>query len=65
MRESLDRIRRAVADGSPLKKSALAKEAGVSVDALSGVESEDWNPKARTVDALIGALDRIAASLAA
>jgi len=64
MRESLDRIRRAVTDGV-LKKSRLAEEAGVSIDALAGVESEGWNPKAKTVDALIGALDRIAARLAA
>lgn len=64
MRESLDRIRRAVND-SALKKSALAKEAGVSIDVLQGVDREDWDPKASTVDALIGALDRISRRLAA
>lgn len=64
MRESLDRIRRAVTEGG-LKKSKLAEEAGLSTDALTGIESEDWNPKARTVEALTGALDRIAAKLAA
>ena len=64
MRDALDRIRRAVADGV-LKKSKLAEEAGVSIDALSGVESEDWNPRSDTVQKLIDALDRIAARLAA
>ncbi|MFL6864067.1 MAG: hypothetical protein ACJ8DZ_13820 [Allosphingosinicella sp.] len=64
MRESLDRIRRAVADGV-LKKSRLAEEAGISIDALAGVERDDWNPTVRTVEALTGALDRIAARLAA
>lgn len=64
MRESLDRIRRAVNDGV-LKKSKLAEEAGVSIDALAGVDDDGWNPKAQTVEALIGALDRISARLAA
>lgn len=63
MQEALDRIRRAVADGT-LKKSKLAEEAGVSVDSLAGVDRVDWNPQASTVTALIGALDRIAARLA-
>ena len=64
MRDALDRIRRAVAD-VVLKKSKLAEEAGVSVDALAGVADETWNPRVATVEALIGALDRIAARLAA
>lgn len=64
MRESLDRIRRAVTDGG-LKKSKLAEEAGLRIDALTGIEKEDWNPRAATVEALTGALDRIAARLAA
>jgi predicted transcriptional regulator len=64
MRESLDRIRRAVSDGV-LKKSKLAEEAGVSIDVLQGVDREDWDPKASTVEALTGALDRISARLAA
>lgn len=65
MRDFIERIRRAVADGSPLKKSKLAEEAGVSVDALAGVADETWNPRVATIEALIGALDRIAARLAA
>lgn len=64
MRESLDRIRRAVTEGG-LKKSKLAEEAGLSTDALTGIEDEGWNPKAKTVEALTDALDRIAAKLAA
>ena len=64
MRESLDRIRRAVTDGG-LKKSKLAEEAGLGPDALTGIEDEGWNPKASTVTALTDALDRIAAKLAA
>ena len=64
MRESLDRIRRAVTTNG-LKKSTLADEAGLSPDALVGVESEDWNPKAKTVEALTDALDRIAQRLTA
>lgn len=65
MHESLERIRRAVAKGSPLKKSALAAEADLSVDVLANVDSEDWNPQTATVLALTAALDRIAARLAA
>lgn len=64
MQDALDRIRRVLADGV-IKKSKLAEEAGVSVDALAGAEREGWNPQARTVEALVGALDRIAARLAA
>lgn len=63
MQAALDRIRRAVADGT-LKKSKLAEEAGVSVDVLAGVDREDWNPQTSSVTALLGALDRIAARLA-
>lgn len=64
MQSALSRIRRAVADGA-LKKSKLAKEAGVSLDALAGVDRDDWNPRAQTVEALTAALDRIVARLAA
>lgn len=64
MRESLDRIRRAVNENG-LKKSKLADEAEMSPDVLIGIESDDWNPKAKTVEKLIDALDRISARLAA
>lgn len=64
MQETLDRIRRAVSDGA-LKKSRLAEEAGVSPDVLTDCLRDDWNPQLSTVTALIGALDRIAARLAA
>lgn len=64
MQEHLDRIRRAVATDA-LKKSALAREAGLTVDTLKDVDRGDWNPQSSTVEKLIGALDRIAAKLAA
>lgn len=64
MRESLNRIRRAVNENG-LKKSVLAAEAGLSIDALHGIEREDWNPRASTVTSLTDALDRIAQRLAA
>jgi hypothetical protein len=64
MQEALDRIRRAVSDDA-LKNAGLAREAGVNPDVLIGVHSPGWNPQTNTVRALIGALDRIAARLAA
>ena len=64
MRDSLDRIKRAVTDG-PIKKNRLAEEAQLSPDVLKGIERDDWNPRSSTVEALCDALDRIAARLAA
>lgn len=54
-----ERIRRVIKDGA-IKKSALAREAGVGLDVLTGVEEQDsWNPRSSTVEQLIAALDRI------
>jgi transcriptional regulator with XRE-family HTH domain len=64
MRESIERIRQAVTTNG-LKKSVLAAEAGLGVDTLTGVEEPEWNPRAKTVEALTDALDRIANRLAA
>lgn len=62
MSEEIDRIRRAVNDDA-LKKSALAKEAGLRPEALVGIEKPEWNPRKNTVEALVSALDRIVARL--
>jgi predicted transcriptional regulator len=64
MRDSIERIRRVLDEGT-IKKGKLAEEAGFSADVLIGAENPDWNPRAKTVEALIDALDRIAARLAA
>lgn len=64
MTDAIDRIRRAVGDDA-LKNAALAREAGIRPEALVGIDDPDWNPRAKTVEALIAALDRIAARLAA
>lgn len=64
MRESIDRIRRALNEGG-LKKSKLAEEAGVNPDTLTDVDKPDWYPRPRTVEKLVTALDRIAQRLAA
>jgi predicted transcriptional regulator len=64
MNEAIARIRRAVTtDG--LKKSALAAEAKIRAETLSGLEDPTWNPRVSTIRALTDALDRIAARLAA
>lgn len=57
-----ERIRRVVKDGA-VKKQALTDEAGFGPDVLRGVEDEDWNPRASTVEALCAALDRISERL--
>lgn len=58
-----ERIRRVIKDGA-IKKTALAREAGVGLDVLTGVDDEaGWNPRASTVEQLIAALDRIAGRL--
>lgn len=64
MTDQRARIRTAVGDGG-LKKSVLAKEAGLSPEVLTGVDLDDWNPRIETLNALCAALDRIAARLAA
>jgi DNA-binding phage protein len=64
MRDSIERIRRVIADGT-IKKGKLAEEAEVSPEALDNVLRDGGEPRASTVTRLTDALDRIAARLAA
>lgn len=59
-----ERIRRVVMDGA-IKKSALAREAGLGPDVLTGVEDDGWDPRASSVDSLNAAIDRIVERLSA
>lgn len=58
MRETVQKIRTALGDGG-IQKQVLAAEAGVHRNSLSDVESDQWNPRLKTLEALSNAVDRI------
>lgn len=59
-----DKVRTAV-DRQAISKAELARRAGLHANSLSDVESPDWNPRWRTLEALCVAVDEILAERAA
>ena len=59
--KAIDRIRAFVASRTGLSKSALAKRAGLSLNALRDLDKTDWNPKAETLDKCLSAIAEIRA----
>lgn len=47
------------------QKNDLAREAGLNKNTLTDVESSDWNPRAKTLKALEGAIARLTKQRAA
>jgi transcriptional regulator with XRE-family HTH domain len=58
-----DTVRDAVAR-SNIAKADLARRAGIHSNTLSGMESAEWNPRWRTLEALCGAVEAIRAERA-
>jgi predicted transcriptional regulator len=64
MKAFTDSIRAAVTTGG-IKKTELAAEAELHRNSLGGVERDDWDPKASTLQKLVDALEAIRARRAA
>jgi DNA-binding XRE family transcriptional regulator len=60
MTAEIVKIRHALTAGE-IQKAALAMEAGLHRNSLVDVESDEWNPRYKTVLALCAAVDRIKA----
>ena len=48
-----------------MNKVLLANQAGVHRNTLNGVERSDWNPTGHTLDAIMGAVERLEKTKAA
>ena len=42
-----------------MTKALLADRAGVHRNTLNGVESDDWNPQAKTLQSIMAAVERL------
>lgn len=57
--KAITRIRAFVASPHGLSKSGLAKEAGLSPNALRDLDKPEWNPTAETLDTLLKVIAEI------
>lgn len=50
---------RALLDRPGMNKVLLADRAGVHRNTLNDIENEDWNPTAKTLEAILKAVERL------
>lgn len=49
----------ALLDRPHMTKALIAERAGVHRNTLNGVENGHWNPRAKTLEAIMGAVERL------